>query len=259
MDTFPQSNLLEMLDDLPNLLRTYKNSISWIDQAPSRTSSPSLTKITETAQTPTRQENINSTYCNLDKDNKVSGGFYKGVTWNVYIDKEKVTSAEESIAKASCNTIDAVLIGGLDYRTDDKGVLTDKTLTEQLKLFKDGYGVNKKVKAFRWNIDTPTVVNFIKSNLNANIVMFSAGCTKAQAIAEIPGINKNKIYIVECFAKDPPTAKIVQNAVAAGVPAKNVYVGTHIGTGLGVVKGATPTGAGISHWGALTQIGKIIA
>ena len=143
MDTFPQSNLLEMLDDLPNLLRTYKNSISWVDQAPSRTSSPSR-KVTETTQTPTRQENINSTYCNLDKDNKVSGGFYKGVTWNVYKDKEKVTSSEENIAKASCvdksakgdyktikyssnliyttpnnssPTSIAIVIGGIDYAT----------------------------------------------------------------------------------------------------------------------------------------------
>jgi hypothetical protein len=143
MDTFPQSNLIEMLDDLPNLLRTYKNSISWIDQAPSRTSSPS-TKVTETTQTPTRQENINSTYCNLDKSNKVTGGFYKGVTWDKYKESQKVTPAEENIAKASCvdksakgdyktikyssdliyttpnnssPTSIAIVIGGIDYAT----------------------------------------------------------------------------------------------------------------------------------------------
>jgi hypothetical protein len=257
MDTIPQPNLIEMLDDLPNLLRQYKNTIGWLSSTPAASKVEARSKLSETStstpSTPSRQDNINSVYCGL-VDNKVSAGNSKGKTWEEYKAAFKITPAEEDIAKKLCsktNTVEAVLIGGLDNRTGDKNI------NEQVQLLKKGYGTNRNVKGFRYNTDTTTIVNFLNSNPGVNVVMFSAGCTKASSIASIPGINKNKIYIVEPYATSAGTKAIVQAAVANGVPAKNVFVGTSTNTGLGVVKGATPSNAP-SHWDALTVVGRNI-
>lgn len=199
---------------------------------------------------PTRQDNINSTYCGL-VSGKVSGGTDKGKTWEEYKTRYSVTAAEENTAKQSCNkgdTVDAVLIGGLDYRAGDYKI--DK----QVELFKQGYGANKNVKGFTYNTPTATITNFLKSQPNATVVMFSAGCSKAEAVSLVPGINKNKIYIVECYATSAGTTAIVKAAVKNGVPASNVYVGPTTDRGNGVVPGASSSGAP-THWDALKIVG----
>jgi hypothetical protein len=84
--------------------------------------------------------------------------------------------------------------------------------------------------------------------------MFSAGCADAQAVSAVPGINKNKIFIVECYATSAGTTAVVAAAVKNGVPASNVYVGPTTDRGKGVVPGASSSGAP-THWDALKIIG----
>lgn len=51
MDTFPQGNLLQMLDDLPNLIKSNPSiSINWISSTPPATNEGKLKKVTETSQ-----------------------------------------------------------------------------------------------------------------------------------------------------------------------------------------------------------------
>jgi hypothetical protein len=108
MDTIPQPNLIEMLDDLHNLLKQYKNSFDW------KSSPPPITKGGEQrktiSETPTsapaktgnaRQDNINSIYCGLS-NNIITGGEYKGQTWETYKSGQKVTPEEEAVAKKLC-------------------------------------------------------------------------------------------------------------------------------------------------------------
>jgi hypothetical protein len=49
-----------------------------------------------------RQQNINNAYCNLSKDNIITGGFFKGKTWDFYARKYNITPEEIEVAKSSC-------------------------------------------------------------------------------------------------------------------------------------------------------------
>ena len=142
---------------------------------------------------------------------------------------------------------DAVLVAGLNYR---KG---DKTTEEQLSLFKKGYGGN--VKVFNYSDATSSILSTMQENPRIPIFLFSAGCKKSEDISVSKFVDVNKMYIIEPYAAGPKTKTSVQNAVRNGVPAKNVFVGPHVGRGLGVVAGATSTNAK-SHWDALTIVGS---
>jgi len=144
---------------------------------------------------------------------------------------------------------DAVLVAGLNYREDDK------TTEEQLSLFKKGYGGN--VKAFNYSDATSSVLSFMKQNPKIPIFLFSAGCKNSEDISLSEFVDVKKLYIIEPYAAGPKTKTSVQNAVSNGVPAKNVFVGPHVGRGLGVVAGASSTNAK-SHWDALTIVGSKI-
>jgi hypothetical protein len=144
---------------------------------------------------------------------------------------------------------DAVLVAGLNYREDDK------TTEEQLSLFKKGYGGN--VKVFNYSDATSSVLSFMKQNPKIPIFLFSAGCKNSEDISMSEFVDVKKLYIIEPYAAGPKTKTSVQNAVSNGVPAKNVFVGPHVGRGLGVVAGASSTNAK-SHWDALTIVGSKI-
>jgi hypothetical protein len=207
-----------------------------------------------TSTTDERQNVINKIYCGL-VNNIVQSGYYKGKTWEVFKAEQKVTPVEESIAKQSCNKtgkVDAIFIGGLETLYNG-GVLM--TQAEQLKLFKKTYGDSKNVKGFKHNADTSLILNVLKENPKIPVVMFSKGCDIANIIAADSNADKNKIYIVEPWAKKGNAA--VSDAVKKGVPANHVYVGTTPETGKGVVVGVSLS-KGSNHFDALTKVAPLV-
>ena len=139
----------------------------------------------------------------------------------------------------------SVLVGGLDSRPGDL------SLDKQVDLLKSA-GL-RNVKGFRYNTPTQNVLDYLERIPNASVYLFSKGCEKAESISSSPFVNKNKIYIIEPYAKSKGTKRIVQAAVANGVPAQNVFVGAIPETGAGVVKGVSSSN-GKSHWDALKQV-----
>lgn len=146
-------------------------------------------------------------------------------------------------------TYDAVLVGGLDYRPGDKNI------NQQVSLLKQGLGSDKKIKGFRYNVDNSELIAFMRKNPKIPVFLFSAGCAKAETLSLSPFVDKDKLYIIEPYAASEKTKKIVNNAVSNGVPPENVYVGTTVGRGLGIVKYASSSNTR-SHWGALEKVGS---
>jgi hypothetical protein len=146
---------------------------------------------------------------------------------------------------------DAILIGGLDYRSGDFPI--DK----QVEMLKKTYGANKKVKGFRYKESTKKILDFLKENpkRGIDIYMFSAGCSKAEELTKSPEVDPKRIFIIEPYASSTRTKKIVENAVKAGVPAQNVYVGPSVPRGKGIVVGASNSNSS-DHWGALKAYKK---
>jgi hypothetical protein len=145
----------------------------------------------------------------------------------------------------------AIFIGGLE--PSDKPGAGYVSLDTQLGVFKEGYGANKNVKAFHHNDSDSSIISSIKANPNAIIVMYSAGCYKAKTISLIKDVNKNRIYMIEPYAKKGNSA--VVGAVENGVPAKNVFVGTSVETGKDVVIGVSLSKS-TSHANAPKDVGK---
>ena len=163
-------------------------------------------------------------------------------------DTEEKDKDEKSDTKIqSTGNYDAILVGGLDYR---KG---DYPIDKQVEKLKKNYSGN--VKGFRYNTETSTILNFLKSNTNVSVFLFSAGCNKAKDIAKSGHVDLNKIYIIEPYAVNGNSS--VSGAVNNGVPAKHVFVGDSKARGKGVVSGAVSSQSS-SHWGALEGIGKLI-
>ena len=146
--------------------------------------------------------------------------------------------------------VDAVLVGGLDYRS------SDYPISQQVDILKKGFGTNKNVKGFRYNTSTSEILNFLSKNPKVPIFLFSAGCTKAKELSNSSNVDKSKLFIIEPFASSEKTKNIVQAAVNNGVPASNVYVGGSSGRGSGVVSGASSSNSS-SHWGALSKVGSM--
>jgi hypothetical protein len=145
---------------------------------------------------------------------------------------------------------DAVLVGGLDYRS------SDQPIDQQVELVKKGLGGDKRVKGFRYNASTSEVLNFMGGNPGIPVFLFSAGCTKAFDLSKSPNVDKDKLYIIEPYAVSETTKSIVRSAVSNGVPASNVFVGGSQGRGKGIVDGASDSRSS-SHFGALTTVGSM--
>jgi hypothetical protein len=166
--------------------------------------------------------------------------------------KKKTQDTEEKDKDSETKTqstgsYNAILVGGLDYRSGDYPI------DQQVEKLKKNYSGN--VKGFRYNTETSTILNFLKSNTNVSVFLFSAGCNKAKEIAKSGYVDLNKIYIIEPYAVNGNSS--VSEAVKIGVPAKHVFVGDSKATGKGVVPGAVSSQAS-SHWDALKGIGKLI-
>jgi hypothetical protein len=148
------------------------------------------------------------------------------------------------------DSYDAVLVGGLDYRS------SDQPIEQQVELVKKGLGGDKRVKGFRYNASTSEVLNFMGGNPGIPVFLFSAGCTKAYDLSKSPNVDKDKLYIIEPYAVSETTKSIVRSAVSNGVPASNVFVGGSQGRGKGIVDGASDSNSS-SHFGALTTVGSM--
>lgn len=163
----------------------------------------------------------------------------------------KPIEMEKGEKKNEGTGVDVILMGGLDYR---KGDLNISQQVESLKTNLPG----KNVIGFRYT-QLNDVLNAIKENPNASVVLFSAGGSYASTISK-DMTDKSKLYIVEPYAASSNTAKSVQTAVSNGTPAKNVMVASNnTKRGGGVVPGATTTPSGLGHWDALKYIGKLIS
>lgn len=153
------------------------------------------------------------------------------------------------IKESNDGSYDALLVGGLDYRSSDYPIL------QQIDILKKGLGSNKNVKGFRYNTPTSEILKFLEINPKILIFLFSAGCVKALDLSGSSNVDKNKIFIIEPYAASEKTKSIVKSAVSNGVPASNVFVGSSAGRGEGVVSGASDSESS-SHWGALTKVGS---
>lgn len=161
-----------------------------------------------------------------------------------------ITENQSDTGVQSVAGVDAVLVGGLDYRS------SDYPISQQVEILKKGFGGNKNVKGFRYNTPTSEILNFLSKNPKVPIFLFSAGCTKAKELSNSSNVDKKNLFIIEPFASSQKTTNIVQSAVSNGVPASNVFVGGSSGRGAGVVNGASSSNSS-SHWGALTKVGSM--
>ena len=168
----------------------------------------------------------------------------------IVIRPKKNKSENKSLRESINDSVDAVLVGGLDYRP------SDYPISQQVEILKRGLGSNKNVKGFRYNTSTSEILNFLSQNPKVPIFLFSAGARKAEELSNSNYVDLNKLFIIEPFAASSGTKSIVRAAVSNGVPASNVFVGGSSGRGQGVVDGASSSQSD-SHWGALTNVGKM--
>lgn len=171
---------------------------------------------------------------------------------------DKLNNPDETMKNSTTNpqisgstgSGDVILMGGLDYRQGDLSI------TQQVESLKTTV-TGKNVIGFRYN-ELNKVLNAIKENPNAYVVLFSAGCGYASTISN-QMTDKTKLFIVEPYATSSNTAKSVQTAVANGTPSKNVVVGPNSNRGAGVVANATKTPSDSGHWTALKNVGSLIS
>jgi hypothetical protein len=166
------------------------------------------------------------------------------------------TPEQQSNADTQNNSqFDAILVGGLDHRVGDLNI------SRQENLFKEGFGVNTNVKAFRHLALTKNIKDFLAQNPKIPIFLFSAGCSKTLDLSRDPNVDKKLLFVIEPYGVSEPTKNLIETAIAEGLPAENVYVGSYPGVG-STIKGNTsknPKGIGGSlgpHWGALQYVGS---
>ena len=165
------------------------------------------------------------------------------------------TNTNETRAEDTSD-FDAMLVGGLDYRNGDLDI------GRQEKLFKEGFGVNTNVKAFRYLTSTKDIKQFLEKNPKIPIFLFSAGCAKTLDLASDPNVDKKTLFVIEPYGVSEPTKNLIEKAIREGLPAENVYVGSYPGVG-STIKGNTsknPKGIGGtlgSHWGALKYVAEL--
>lgn len=166
----------------------------------------------------------------------------------VIITESQLRCIVEDVSNA--DTVDAVLVGGLDYRA------SDYPIDKQVGILKNGLGSDKNVKGFRYNAPTSEILDFINKNPKVPIFLFSAGCAKAGELSRSPNVDKDKLFVIEPYAKSERTKQVVNSAVSNGVPSDNVFVGDSPARGAGVVSGAVSSNSA-THWGALQQVASM--
>ena len=147
----------------------------------------------------------------------------------------------------------AILIGGLDDRTDKDGKLIDKTIDQQISLLKSASGFSNII-GLRYSTSDGDIMKTILNNPNFPIVLFSAGCQKADVVLNTKGVNPNKVFLIQPWAA---SKKRMDYYNGLSMPKNQIYVGKFSSTGNGI-RGATRCPEGMSHWDSLPAIGGMV-
>lgn len=148
----------------------------------------------------------------------------------------------------------AILIGGLDNRRDEKtGKLIDKLLPEQISLLQSASGINNIV-GLRYNASDESIKKTILNNPNFPVVLFSAGCYKADVVLNTKGVNPNKVFLIQPWAGNEDMMSYYNGLK---IPKNQIYVGKSSSTGNGI-SGATRCPEGMGHWESLPAIGGMV-
>lgn len=147
----------------------------------------------------------------------------------------------------------AILIGGLDYRKDEKGNLIDKLLPEQISILQNASGINNIV-GLRYNASDESIKKNILDNPNFPIVLFSAGCQKADVVLSVKGVNPNKVFLIQPWAKSQNRLDYYNGLP---MPKSHIYIGKSASAGNGI-NGATRCPEGMGHWESLPAIGGMV-
>jgi hypothetical protein len=147
----------------------------------------------------------------------------------------------------------AILIGGLDDRTGKDGKLIDKTIEQQISLLKTASGFSNII-GLRYSTSDGDINKTILNNPNFPIVLFSAGCQKADVVLNTKGVNPNKVFLIQPWAA---SKKRMDYYNGLSMPKNQIYVGKFSSTGNGI-RGATRCPEGMDHWGSLPAIGGMV-
>ena len=143
--------------------------------------------------------------------------------------------------------IDVIFVGGLD----GAGY---KSLNEQVTIFKNGFGKDKSIMAFRYNDSSSEIINAITKNKSAKVVLFSAGCRHAVQILKRKSIDPNRIWMIEPYAPNPKLSAAIEGS---DIPKTNIYVGTTQSRGKGIAAGVLSSKSP-GHWASLENVAKQI-
>lgn len=142
---------------------------------------------------------------------------------------------------------DGILIGGLDYRSGDL------SLPEQVSVLQNASGLSN-IKGFGYNSSDMDISKFITNNPNLPIVLFSAGCHKADVVLRSKGVNIHRVYLVQPYAASSQSMSYFNNL---NMPKNHIYVGSSSSSGFGI-QGATRCPKGMTHWDSLPKIGGTV-
>jgi hypothetical protein len=159
----------------------------------------------------------------------------------------------KEVENISDGKYEAIFVAGFET-----GYGTDK----QLQYFKNGFGVNRNVAVFKFDM-TPfnqkqSISDVLASNPKIPVFLFSAGAQNAEFLSSNGNIDRNKLYIIQPNGTRDAVKKSVDAAMNNNVPAKNVFVGSAPNVGKDIVQGATPT-VSKDHFQSLTEVASKFA
>jgi hypothetical protein len=179
----------------------------------------------------------------------VTPDFCKTDSKSIDIIKKVDEPEKEDDSQTNVSSGDVILMGGLDTRPGDLNI------DQQVEVLKNKLP-NKNIIGFRYN-NLQGVLDAIRKNPESYVVLFSAACKYSSQIAEEIKY-KDRLFIVESYAKASNVFDSVNDAVSMGVPNENVITGSTDSRGKSVVPGATDTPNGVNHWGALGYVTNFI-
>lgn len=145
------------------------------------------------------------------------------------------------------------------------GLTRDVSAEAQRELLAKGLGVNSgTIVLFSYKGDLARIESAVKTSPGSTVVLYSAGCGNAADVARLmkaAGSDLRRLWILEPWARGSGTVKSIGRAIETGLPESNVVTGPAIerGGGKSVWSGAQQTPQGKDHFGALTELGKLIA
>lgn len=149
---------------------------------------------------------------------------------------------------------DGILVCGLEKTSARPTYLT---FEQQLQILKNGYGVDRNVKAFSYTVSDAQLGSILQNN-NIPVFLFSAGANKVRGVLRYLK-DKRKLFVIEPWNKNNGYLPTFNFAVSQGVPAANFFIGPTVFTGQGLT-GATPTNSGGSiagHFNSLETVGRL--